>query len=158
VKELAGAAETAVAATAPECLALLSAVERYPEWYPEVIRRAAVTGRDAAGRPTRARATVRFSAGPLAHDFELTLEVEVREDGVRLIRVPHEPSDPERFEVDWRVGDGPAATIGVRLSACLDVPRLLPLGGAGESAAQGLVAAAKRALEGSRPNASASSS
>ena len=158
MKEMSGVAETTVAATAPECIALLVAVDRYPEWYPDVVTRAEVIDRDAAGHPTRAQATVHVSLGPLVRDFDLLLDVVARSQGVRLVRVPHESSDPERFEVDWEVSEGRDVTIRVLLAARLDVPRLLPVGGVGESLAQGFVAAAKRALERSSPNAPASSS
>lgn len=158
MKELNGGAETTVSATAPECIALLAAIDRYPDWYPDVIKHAEVAERDAAGHPTRALATVHVSAGPLVRDFDLLLAVEVRPDGVKLVRVPHHPSDEELFEVDWEVREGAPVSLRVLLLARLDVPRLLPLGSVGESVAQGFVAAAKRVLDGASPKASASSS
>ena len=158
MKELSGSAETTVSATAPDCIALLAAIERYPDWYPDVIRRAEVIDRDSAGHPTRARATVHVSVGPLVRDFDLLLAVEVRPDGVRLVRVPHDPADQELFEVDWEVREGAAVSLRMLLTARFDVPRLLPIGSVGESVAQGFVAAAKRELDGSSPKAAASSS
>jgi hypothetical protein len=66
-----------------------------------------------------------------------------------LSRIPHEPIDKERFDVTWRVDGGQATQIRLDLLANLDVPRLVPLGGVGDSMAQGLVSAATRALSGS---------
>jgi hypothetical protein len=65
---------------------------------------------------------------------------------VKLSRVPHHGSDGEKFEVNWRVSRGSPSQIGLDLAADLDVPRFLPLGGIGDSLAQGFVSAATRAL------------
>lgn len=155
MKELSGTAAATVSAPAPRCVALLADIERYPAWHPDVIRRAEVLERDGSGAPIRARATVHVAAGPLARDFDLLLDVTVRPDGVRLVRVPHGTRDEERFEVDWEIREGASASIKVMLVARLDVPRLLPLGGVGESVAQGFVEAARRVLEDPRSDASA---
>ena len=159
MRELSADASTTVAATPEACTELLAAVDRYPSWYPEVVRDAEVVERGSGGAPARARATVHLALGPIDRDFELPVEVVV-EPGKRvtLTRVPHEPSDEERFELAWRVAGGPPTRLSLELSANLDVPRLLPLGGVGERLAQGFVGAASRALDGSSPNASATSS
>lgn len=158
MKALGGTAASAVAATPRACFDLAAAVDRYPSWYPEVIRAAEVLERDAAGRPSRARATVHVAVAPFARDFELVMDVALEEGReVRLTRVANEPSDPERFGVTWRIAAHPATQLALALEANLDVPRLLPLGGVGDRLAQGFVDAARRALEGSSPNASASS-
>jgi ribosome-associated toxin RatA of RatAB toxin-antitoxin module len=159
MKALGGTAATTVAATPEACFELVAAVDGYPKWYPAVIRSAEVLERDPAGRPSRARALVHVAASGLARDFDLLLDVVFDEGrGVRLTRVPHEPSDPERFEVVWRIVAGPATRLELDLAATLNVPRLVPLGAVGDRLAQGFVDAARRALEGSSPNASASSS
>jgi Polyketide cyclase / dehydrase and lipid transport len=148
VKRLEGTAAVEVASPAAECVALLAAVERYPAWYPEVVRRVEVTEHDPMGRPSRARATLHVSYGPLVRDFELLLAIAFEPAGtITLSRVPDEPSDPERFEVTWRVGDGGRTRIELRLDANLSIPRLLPVGGIGDGLAQGFVDAAARALE-----------
>jgi hypothetical protein len=77
---------------------------------------------------------------------------------VCLTRVPNEAGDPEKFEVVWRVSADDGTRLAIELNAMLEVPRLLPLGGVGDRLAQGFVDAAKRELEGSSANASASSS
>jgi hypothetical protein len=78
-----------------------------------------------------------------------------RQEGreVRLTRLKHQPSDPERFEVVWRVGSERPTRLELELAATLDVPRLVPVGGVGDRIAQGFIEAAKRELEGSSPNA-----
>ena len=73
------------------------------------------------------------------------MDVEVdRPHTVRLTRTPHHAKDHERFEVVWRLEEH---RISLELNANLDVPRLVPVGGIGESLAQGFVAAAIKALD-----------
>ena len=155
MKELTGHATTAVDAPPEECIALVAAVDRYPTWYPAVIRKVDVIERDAAGAVRRARVTVHLAVGPLANDFKFEISVEVQPAAVILARVPHEASDPDKLEVHWQVKPG---ELGVDVAARLEVPRFLPVGGAGDSVAQGFVEAARRVLDDSRAKASASSS
>lgn len=155
MKELKGSATTAVQATPEECIAVLAAVDRYPTWYPDFIREVEVLERDAAGMPRRASTTVHLAVGPLANDYSFEVTIKVQRSAVILVRVPNEPSDDEHLEVHWRVKP---RELGVKVAARLDVPRFLPVGGAGESVAQGFVEAARRVVDGSSPNASASSS
>jgi Polyketide cyclase / dehydrase and lipid transport len=155
MKELQGTASTAVSATPEESIALLAAVDRYPTWYPDVIREVEVLERDPAGVPRRARTTVHLAVGPLANDYHFEVTITVEPAAVILARVPDASSDPQRLEVYWQVGK---RRLGVEVSARLEVPRFLPVGGAGPAVAQGFVEAARRVLDGSIPNASASSS
>lgn len=159
MKELAGSAEATVEATSEACFELVAAVEGYPRWNGEVIREVELLAARSDGRPTRVRTTVHVAAGPITRDFHLVMDVEYSDhDTVCLTRVPHEPSDPEKFEVVWRVAAGPPTRLAIELDATLEVPRLVPVGGVGDRIAQGFVDAAKRELEGSSPNASAISS
>jgi ribosome-associated toxin RatA of RatAB toxin-antitoxin module len=155
VKELKGSASGAVSAPPEECIALLAAVDRYPSWYPQVIREVEVLERAADGLPRRARTTVHLAFGPLTNDFRFEVTVDVGPSTVILARVSDSPSDGELLEVRWGVAPG---RLSVDLAARLDVPRFLPVGGAGDTVAQGFVEAARRVLDGSIPNASASSS
>ena len=158
MKELGGHAAATVSASPEACIDLLAAVDRYPSWYPEGVRQAEVLERDSAGRPSLARTTVHVAVGPLTKDFEMKMRVAIQDQTeVRLTRVSDDPGDQERFEVHWRLQGGPPTHLELILDAELDVPRLLPLGSVGEQVAQGFVAAASRALEGSSPNTSASS-
>lgn len=159
MKQLTGSGAAEVAASPTECFALLIAVDGYPRWYPEVIRSAEVLERASGGIPTRVRATVHVASGPLVRDFKLTMKVVAQpEREVHLSRIAHEPTDPERFDVIWRITADVETRLGLELAAELDVPRLVPLGGVGDRVAQGFVEAAQRELAGSSPNASASSS
>lgn len=155
MKELSGSASTAVSATPEECIVLLAAVDRYPMWYPEVIREVEVLQRDDQGAPRLARTTVHLAVGPLANDFHFEIAVEVAASWVAISRVGDTASDPDQLEVRWSVAPG---ELSVALSARLDIPRFLPVAGAGETVAQGFAEAARRVLDGSSPNASASSS
>ena len=148
MKELTGSAGATTSASLEQCLLLLVAVDRYPSWYPEVAKEVDVLERDERGRPTRARTKLHVQHGPVARDFDLTMTVLVDPIGmVRLSRVPHHPRDDERFDVTWRVSGAQVTQIRLDLAASLSVPRFVPLGGVGDSMAQGFVSAAKRELD-----------
>jgi hypothetical protein len=159
MKELSGSADVAVSATPDEAFALLAAVDRYPSWLEDNVREVEVLATGADGRATQVRTVLHVVAGPIAKDFHLVMDVSYSEgEEVDLSRVPHAGSEDDRFEVVWRVEAGPPTRIAIELTATLEVPRLVPLGGVGDRLAQGFVEAAKRELEGASPNASASSS
>ncbi len=148
MKELRARASSAVTAGTAETLALLRAVERYPEWYPDGVRNVSVLERDADGAASLVRATLHLAQGPLQRDFGLTLAVATpTPDTITLARRSHGRGDAEQFSVTWQVAPaGTGARIELALDANLSVPRLLPVGGVGESLAQGFVGAAARAL------------
>jgi hypothetical protein len=148
VKELTGSASATTVATPAQAMALLEAIERYPSWAPDVVKEAEVLERDAEGHPTRARTKLHVERGPLTRDFNLLLDVKVDPAGrIALSRVPHEPSDTERFNVTWRVDGATSTRIALELDANLDVPRFIPLGDVGDAMAQQLVSEATRALQ-----------
>jgi hypothetical protein len=145
MKELTGSASATTAASLAESLALLEAIDEYPNWTGDVVKEAEVLERDGAGHPIRARAKLHVERGPLTRDFDLLFDVTVDAAGtVALTRIPHQSSDKERFDVTWKVAQG--TRIELQLAANLDVPRLIPLGGVGDSMAADLVNAATRAL------------
>ena len=148
MKRLQGSAASTVAAPIEACFELLEAVDGYPTWYPEVVREVEVIERGDGGRASKARTTLHVSYGPLVRDFHLVLSVYAeRPTIVRLTRIPHDPPDPERFEVSWRLRDAGAETrVELELDANLSVPRLVPVGAIGEAMASGFVAAAAKAL------------
>ena len=148
MKELTGSAAATTDATPEQALALLEEIDRYPSWHPEVVKEAEVLERDAQGHPATARCKLRVEHGPLRRDFNLLMRVKIDPSGmIDLSRIPHEPSDPERFEVTWRVDRGnPSTRIRLDLEAKLSVPRLVPLGGVGDSLAASFLSAATRAL------------
>jgi len=148
VKELTGTAFATTTASPEQCFSLLLAVDRYPSWHGDVVRQAEIVERDAQGRPSKARAKLHVERGPLTKDFDLLMAVNADPfEMVKLSRIPHEPSDQERFDVVWRMRAGQSTHIRLDLAANLSVPRLVPLGGVGEALAQGMVNAAARALE-----------
>ena len=147
MKELTGSAIATSAATPERALALLEDIDRYPTWHPEVIKEAQVLERDAQGRPTKARCKLHVERGRLTRDFNLIMAVTVDPGTVKLRRIPHESTDQERFDVTWRVdGGNPSTRIRLDLAANLNVPRVVPLGGVGDTLALGMVSAAARAL------------
>jgi ribosome-associated toxin RatA of RatAB toxin-antitoxin module len=147
MKELRGAASATAEAPIERCFELLRAVDAYPSWYPEVVKSVQVVERDAEGAPARVQTTLHLAQGPLARDFELLMSVTAQRPGmVELTRIPEEPGDDERFEVRWRLSAQSSTRIELELRADLSVPRFVPLGGIGDSVAQGFVAAAVRQL------------
>ncbi len=147
MKELTGHAEGTTAASPDASLALLGAVDRYPDWFPEVVKSVDVLERGDQGQPTKVQAKLHVQHGPITRDFDLTMEVKRDPPGaVSLSRVPHHGSDGEKFDVNWFVAGGPSTSIRLDLAANLDVPRFLPLGGVGDAMAAGFVTAATRKL------------
>ena len=147
MKELHGSASAVVDAPAAKCMALFDAVDRYPEWHPEVVQEVEVLARDDAGQPTRVRTKLHVARGPLVKDFNLVLSVASdRTRQVKLTRIRDRESGPEQFDVTWLVEDTGASRIRLDLEASLDVPRFLPVGGVGDGLADGFVAAAVKEL------------
>jgi Polyketide cyclase / dehydrase and lipid transport len=149
VKELSGSGTGTTNATREQSLALLEDIDSYPSWASDVVPEAEVLERDAQGQPTKARCKLHADLGPLTRDFNLVMSVHIDAAAgtVKLSRIPHGPTDRERFDVIWQVeGGNPQTRIGLDLSANLSVPRMVPLGGVGDSLAQGLVNAATREL------------
>ena len=147
MKELTGSASATTSASPDACLALLEAVDGYPNWYPDVVKSVEVLERDDQGRPSKARCQLHVERGPMTRDFDLTMEVMLYPPGaVRLSRIPHHGRDGEKFDVNWFVPETQPTEIHLNLAADLDVPRFLPLGGIGDSMAEGFVSAATRAL------------
>jgi ribosome-associated toxin RatA of RatAB toxin-antitoxin module len=143
MKQLTGSAQLDVEASIEACFALLSDVEGYPGWHPDVVREVEVLSHDADGRPERVQATLHVARGPLARDLDLTLAVERQPPGaINLIRLPNEPTDPEEFQVRWRLApSGPNTRVHLELNANLAVPRIVPLTGVGDGLATGFLAA-----------------
>jgi len=128
-------------------MALFEAVDEYPSWHPEVVRELEVLERGEGGRPTRVRTTLHVARGPVVKDFHLVLAV--TSDGaheVLMRRERHSSSDPEDFQVAWHAEDEAGTRIRLDLLASLHVPRFLPVGGVGNSMAEGFVVAAANKL------------
>jgi hypothetical protein len=154
MKELQGTATGVTAAPVGECVRFFLAVDRYPTWHPEVVRKVEVLERGGDGNPTSARALLHVAVGPLVKDFNLVLAVTLHPDpmAVKLTRVPHGPGDDERFEVAWYLEEaGEGTRIRLEVAAALSVPRFVPVGGIGESMASGFVSAATKALAAQAP-------
>ncbi|HYB26691.1 MAG TPA: SRPBCC family protein [Solirubrobacteraceae bacterium] len=149
MKELTGSAAGTTQASRDQTMLLLEDIDRYPSWYPEVVKEAEVLERDGQGRPTKAHTVLHVERGPLTKDFNLVMTVNVDPSAgtIALRRIPHGPDDPEQFDVTWSVDESNSTRIRLELAANLSVPRLIPLGGVGDSLAQGLVSAATRALQ-----------
>ena len=143
MKELRGTATALVPVPLAECLALVQAVDEYPDWYPDVVRSVDVLERDANGVPSRARTKLHVSFGPLAKDFDLLMRVTLKPPAtVKFAKI----GGDAKFDVTWRLHDGADTRLAIELDANVDAPRFVPLGGIGDSVASGFVAAARTEL------------
>jgi hypothetical protein len=143
MKELRGTATALVPVPMAQCLALLQAVDQYPAWYPDVVRTVDVLERDTSGLPSRARTKLHLSVGPLTNDFDLLMAITLGPPGtVKLVKV----GGTAKFDVTWSLHEGDKTRLTLELEASLDAPRFLPLGGVGDSVAQGFITAASAEL------------
>ena len=150
MRDLHGTASAAVSAPLERCVALLAAIDAYPDWYPDGVREVEVLERNAHDQPTRVRAVLHVEVAGFKRDFNLTMSVEVDPRGrVALSKVKADPSDPP-FDVTWRTSEDDGTLIELDLDTALPVPRLMPLGGAGDSIAKSFVSAASDALSAPR--------
>jgi ribosome-associated toxin RatA of RatAB toxin-antitoxin module len=148
VRDLHGTASAVVSAPLERCVALLAAIDAYPDWYPDGVREVEVLERDAGGQPTRVRTVLHVQVAGFDRDFNLTMSVEADPEGrIALSKIKADSSDPP-FDVTWRVSDDEGTRIELDLDTALPVPRLMPLGGVGDSIARSFVSAASEALGG----------
>ncbi len=149
MKQISGHSDRVLDAAADSVFRLLESIEGYPNWHPQVVRQVTVLARDDQQRASRVTATLQLAAGPLHQNVETELAVEIDPPrSVRLTRIGHDRADRERFEAVWQLEPVAAGTrIALSIEARLDVPRLIPVGGAGQAMAASFVAAAARALE-----------
>ena len=146
MRALQGSASETAATPLDACLALLAAIDAYPDWYPEGVREVEVLERDTAGQPTRVLTVLHVEVAGFNRDFHLTMDVEVDPGGrVALKKVKADPSDPP-FNVVWNLSEQDGTVIELELDTALPVPRLVPLRSVGDSIARSFVSAASRAL------------
>jgi ribosome-associated toxin RatA of RatAB toxin-antitoxin module len=141
-----GEAAEVVAAPLQTCLALVAAVDHYPEWCPDVVRDVDVLERSADGQPSRVRMRMHIARGTLVREFDLFLATVVEPPGtVKLTRVTDHPTNQE-FDATWVLDPAASTRVALRLDANLRVPWYVPAGGVGDAIADGFVTAACRAL------------
>ncbi len=146
MRSLHGSASETAAAPLDACLAFLAAIDNYPNWYPEGVRKVEVLERDATGQPTRVLTVLHVEVAGFNRDFHLTMDVEIDPGRrVALKKVKADPSDPP-FDVVWNLRQGDGTVIELEVDTALPLPRLVPLGGVGDSIARSFVSAARRAL------------
>jgi ribosome-associated toxin RatA of RatAB toxin-antitoxin module len=141
-----GEAAADVAAPLEQCFALLAAVDRYPEWCPDVVRYVEVLERDARGQPARVRMMIHVARGTLVKEFQLLLAIAIEPPrSVTLTRVTDHPTNQE-FTAVWLVHPDKRTRIALELEAELRIPALIPAARVPDEIADAFVAAAARAL------------
>lgn len=145
-REFYGQAAEVVAAPQEDCFALVAAIDRYPDWCPDIVRKVDVLDRAAGGQPSRVRMRMHVVWGPVSREFDLFLAVVIEPPGsVQVTRVTDHPTNQE-FNATWQLRPCGSTRVGLRLRAKLRVPQYVPAGGIGDTIAQGFVTAACRAL------------
>ena len=105
MKELHGTASAVVSAPPEKCIAMLAAIEAYPNWYPDGVREVETLERDGGGQPTKVRTTLHVEVTAFSRDFDLTMSVAVESHSrVALKKLKADSSDPP-FDVIWRVSE-----------------------------------------------------
>jgi Polyketide cyclase / dehydrase and lipid transport len=145
-REFHGEAAEVVAASQEDCLAVVAAVDHYPDWCPDVVRDVEVLDRAAGGQPSRVRMRMRVVRGPVVREFDLFLAIVVEPPGtVKLTRVTDHPTNQE-FNATWLITPAGSTRVALQLDAKLRVPWYIRAGGVGDAIARGFVTAASRAL------------
>jgi ribosome-associated toxin RatA of RatAB toxin-antitoxin module len=135
-----------VAAPVEECFALLAAVDRYPDWCPDIVRDVDLLDRDSDGQPSQVRMKMRITRGAFVKEFDLFLAIVVEPPRiVKLTRVTDHPTNQE-FNATWQLRPTGSTRLALQLDARLRVPSYIPAGRVGDAIAQGFVAAACRVL------------
>jgi hypothetical protein len=145
-REFHGQAADVTRASLEESFVLVSAVDRYPDWCPDIVREVEVLDRGADGHPSRVRTRMRVARGAIVREFDLYLAVAVEPPRtVGLTRMTDHPTNQE-FNATWMLSSAVSTTIALELDAKLRVPQFIPAGGIAVAIAEGFVSAACRTL------------
>jgi hypothetical protein len=146
MRDFHGAAAEVVAAPLEDCLALLAAVDRYPDWCPDNVRAVEVLDRGADGQASSVRMTMHVARGGFDREFDLFLTVIVEPPGtVKLTRVRNRPTSQE-FNATWMLTPAGSTRVALDLDAKLRVPWFIRADGIADAIAEGFVTAACREL------------
>jgi hypothetical protein len=141
-----GEAAEVVAAPVEDCFVLLAAVDRYPDWCPDIVGDVDVLDRGPEGQPSRVRMRMHIARGALVREFDLFLAIVVEPPRiVKLTRVTDHPTNQE-FNATWLLLPAGSTRLALQLDARLRVPFYVSAGAVGDAIAEGFVAAACRAL------------
>ncbi len=149
MKELTATATGVSEKPIERCYEHLLDVERYPQWYPDGVKRVEVIERGADGVPTRVDAVLAAVAGPLRKQFDVRLAVEPEPPTlIALARVADDRGDHELLTITWLLRDlgADGTEVNVELGARLDVPMFLPIDPVAREVANGFLQAALRSF------------
>ncbi len=145
MRELKATANGVVKRPIERCFTQLADVERYPEWYPETVKRVTVLERDSQGRPLTVNTVLEATLGPVHRGFDLRLQLNtLRPTLVSLERVPDDRGDHEFLGIAWKLAAAGESETELQLdmTAFLDVPRFFPVGQIADEIANGFMRAA----------------
>lgn len=152
MKSIDGRASVVVDTGVEECFALLSAVDRYPIWNGELVRRVDVVERSVDGLPIVARMMLHVAQSPFGKEFEFLATIAAEPiRTVRLARLADRPSDRDGLELIWSLSPNGGTRIELAFHAATSLlPGFFPLFGVGDEIAQFLVGTVAHGL--SRPH------
>jgi ribosome-associated toxin RatA of RatAB toxin-antitoxin module len=147
VRDFHGQAAGIARASLDEAFALVAAVDRYPEWCPDVVTDVEVLERAEDGSASKVRMRIRVQRGTFAREFDLYLVVVAEPPAtVRLARVTDHPTNQE-FDATWSLTEAQDGTrIALVLDAKLRVPWYIGAHGIPDAIAGAFVSDATRAL------------
>jgi hypothetical protein len=153
MKAIVGRASVLVDRSVAECFALLSAVDRYPEWNGELVREAEVLERRPAGKPSIVRMTLHVAQSPFGKRFAFRAGFTAEPvSTVRLMRLADGPSDRERLEVAWSLHQEAGTRIELTFRAVTSLlPGFVPVFGIGDEIAAFLVGTVEDGLSRADP-------
>jgi ribosome-associated toxin RatA of RatAB toxin-antitoxin module len=149
MRELTSSATAVAHQPIERCFTHLADIERYPDWYPQTVKRLTVVERDGEGRAQKVDAQLAVAAGPISKTFNVRMQLTtLRPSLVSLERVADDRGDHEALTIKWKLAAAGSdeTEIQLEMTAYLDVPRFLPIGQITDEVAHGFVGAAVSSL------------
>lgn len=146
MREFHGEAEGIAAAPQESCFNLVAAVDRYPDWCPDIVSAVEVLERLSDDQPRRVRMRINVRRAGIAREFGLFLAIAAEPPlNVKLTRFTDHPTNQE-FTAIWTLSAAAGMRIALVLDAKLRLPSAVPARGIPGAIAEGFVSAACRAL------------
>jgi hypothetical protein len=141
MKEIVGRATSTVTAAVEDCFTFLAALERYPSWNPELVRRVDVLDRDDAGRASKVHMRIHVAQSPFGKDFDFDAAVTAEPlTAVALTRLPNAPSDRDHLAIRWMLTPAAGTRVDLTFHAATAIlPSFIPTFGLGNEIAEHLL-------------------
>ena len=105
---------------------MIAAVDRYPDWCPDIVREVDVLDRGCRWSAEQVRMRMHIARGAVVREFNLFLAIVVEPPGtVKLTRVTDHPTEQE-FNATWALRPAGSTRVALQLDAKLRVPLVHP--------------------------------